>query len=135
MSKSVLFVLGFALSLPSSAPAFSARNNLKVAAVDRAVFEVVGRPGSGAREFWCAAGDYLIRSGTASNTRLYLVRGRGPSVSQPGKKAVQFTTDPAAAGVTPTEPGLVLNVSQVGDNLSAAAAHEYCFASISKSLR
>ena len=112
--------------LPLGAQAYTAKNRLKVAPVDGAVFEVVARVGSGAREFWCAAADYAFAQGARSNARVYLVSGRQPSVTQPGKRAVRFTLDPQAAGITPLSPQLSLTVKVPGDNLSVASGREYC---------
>lgn len=121
-----------ATMLPLGAHAFTAKNRLTVSQIDAAVFEVVGRPGSGAREIWCAAGDYARSQNVPSNTRIYLESGRQPAVSRPGRTAVRFTLSPEAAGVTPIPPQLVLNVDVPGDNLSVAAATEYCLRSISQ---
>ncbi|WP_050930256.1 hypothetical protein [Aestuariivita boseongensis] len=118
--------------LPLSAQAFTAKNRLTVAPVSNSVFEVVGLPGSGASHFWCAAGEYALAQGAASSARIYLASGRQPSVSRPGRTAVRFTLAPDAAGVTPLAPQLTLSVDVPGDNLSVAAAREYCHVSISR---
>ena len=125
MRRLIALVTALAV-LPLSAHAFTAQNRHKVADIGGGVFEVVGQPGSGARQFWCAAGDYAFSRGAATNARVYLVEGRGPSVSQPGRTAVRFTTNPQAAGITPINPQLTLNVKAIGDNLRVASAREYC---------
>lgn len=120
-------------TLPLGANAYTAKNRLSVAPVDGAVFEVVGNAGgTGARDFWCAAGEYAFSQGAASNTRIYLVSGRQPSVSEPGRTAVRFTLSPQAAGIAPISPQLVLSVNVPGDNLRTASAREYCAQSISR---
>ncbi|MCE8009366.1 hypothetical protein [Aestuariivita sp.] len=120
-------------TLPFSAQAFTAENRLNVADIGGGVYEVVGRPGiSGARQFWCAAGDYAFSLGVPTNTRVYLVSGRQPSVTEPGRTAVRFTLDPRAAGITPLTPQLVLTVKVPGDNLSVAVAREFCGVVVSR---
>lgn len=131
--RCLIYAAALLALLPLSAQAFTAKNRHNVAAIDAAVFEVVGRPGSGARDFWCAAGEYAHRSLRArSNARIYLVSGRQNSASQPGRTAVRFTLSPEAAGITPISPQLVLNVTTPGDNLSVAASREYCALNISR---
>ncbi len=117
---------------PAALYAFTATNRLSVADVDSAVFEVVAVPGSGPRQFWCAAGQYALSKGARSNARIYLVSGRQPSVSEPGRTAVRFTLNPDAAGITPVEPQLTLNVDVTGDNLRVASARQYCGVVISR---
>ena len=131
-SRQAMFATFIAILLPLGAHAFTAKNRLTVSQIDATVFEVVGRPGSGAREMWCAAGDYARSQNVPSTTRIYLESGRQPAVSRPGGTAVRFTLSPDAAGVTPVPPQLVLNVDVPGDNLSVAAATEYCLRSISR---
>ncbi len=58
-------------------------------------------------------------NGTAS-------RGRGPSETTGRKTAVQFTLDPAAAGITATSPNVLLNALKTGDNMSVQSANLYC---------
>lgn len=118
--------------LPLGAQAYTATNRLKVAPISDSVFEVVARGGTGARDFWCAAGDYALKQGARSNARIYLAGGRQPSVSEPGRTATRFTLSPDAAGITPIAPQLVLTVDVVGDNISVASAREYCAVDISR---
>lgn len=105
----------------------SSINRFPVAQVDNATFEVIARGGRvGARDYWCAAGDFGLSQGIRSNTRVYLAGAEGPSVTQPGRKAVRFTFDPQAAGLTPIAPQLTLSVDAVGDNMSLVAAQQFC---------
>lgn len=109
----------------ASADAWRAKNWHQVNQVSPTVFEVVGQPGSGAAEYWCGAGDYvrhLLRLPAVQ--RVYIWRAIGPSVGQPGRKAVQFSLSPPEAKVAP--PGYSLSVKAVGDSLTAAAAFQYC---------
>ena len=107
------------------ADAWRARNLHQVNVVSPTVFEVVGRPGSGAADYWCGAGDYvrhLLRMPAVQ--RVYIWRAIGPSVGQSGRKAVQFSLSPPEAKVAP--PGYSLSVKAVGDSLTAASAFQYC---------
>ena len=44
--------------VPGIAASWTAVNRHEVFALGNGVFEVVGRPGSGAADYWCGAGDY-----------------------------------------------------------------------------
>jgi hypothetical protein len=115
-----------ALLVPEVALAWWAWNRHEVLPVSKSVFEVIGRPGSGPREYWCGAGDYVYRNmGAPGVQRVYIVEAIGPSVNRPGKKSVKFSLTPPK-GVS-TSPGYSLSVKAVGDNLSAAAAQQYCY--------
>jgi len=127
MKKTILFAAACALAWPATASAFVAENLLRVNATGATQFEVVATVSAGAKDYWCAAAQYAISQGAVANTRLYLVEGPGPSSTIPGRTAVQFTTDPAAAGITPVNPQLVLSVNVVGDNLATVAAQQYCY--------
>ena len=111
--------------LPSFAGAWTAPNDHKVAAVSDAVFEVVGRPGSAGQEYWCAAGDYSRRVlGARANQRVYLVRGPAPAQTRNWNRAVLFSLSPPDNAQS--RAMLFLSVKRVGDNLSTAAAQQYC---------
>ena len=119
------------IALPSALGAvgigFTAVNRFPVAEIGNARFEVIARGGRvTAQSYWCAAGDYGISRGLRGNTRVYLAEAEGPSVSNPGRKAVQFTLDPQSAGVTPIEPRLSLSVRVPGDNMTLTAARQFC---------
>ena len=124
-----ILIIGLSIGIavfPGLAMAWQAWNRHEVNQLSNGVFEVVGRPGSGAADYWCAAGDYTYRNlRSASVQRVYIYRGVGPSVSRPGYKAIQFAlTPPAGAN---TEPSVTLSMHRVGDNMRAAAAQQYCF--------
>ncbi len=130
--RNILVCAAFVATLPFSAFASAASGYATAANVGNATFEIVPVPGrTGARSYWCAAGEYAFAQGARANARIYLVSGRQPSTSQPGREAVRFTLSPEAAGVTPISPQLSLSVSVPGDNLSVAAAREYCAISVS----
>lgn len=112
--------------LPEVALAWRAWNRHEVLPVSENTFEVVSRVGSGPREFWCGAGDFVYRRmGAPGVQRIYIVKAIGESVNRPGRKAVQFSLI-APKGVS-TNPGYSLSVKAVGDNLSAASAQQYCY--------
>ena len=113
--------------LPDAADAYTARNQMIVEDIGNSTFEVVSRRGrTGARDYWCAAGDFATARRFPAGARIFLVRAPGPSVTQPERKAVQFTMQPDAAGIVPISQQLSLTVTTVGDNLSVALAREYC---------
>ncbi len=111
--------------IPGWVMAYRAINWHEVYPVSRTVFEVVGRVGSGATDYWCGAGDYVRNAlGDTSVRRIYIWRGIGPSVNKPGFKAVQFALTPPENA--DTSPGYSLSVKAVGDNLTSIAAFQYC---------
>jgi hypothetical protein len=113
-------------ALPGLALAWRAQNRYEVQDLGQGVFEVVGRVGAGASDYWCGAGDYAtIVLKAPSNQRVYIWRPIGPSVSRPGYKAVQFALTPPKGA--DTSVGLSLAVKRAGDNLSASMARQYCY--------
>lgn len=63
-------------------------------------FEVIRLQGMGPPEYWCAAANYVIRrQGMPSQTMMYLKRGLGGSVKDPGAQSVVFSFSPQ--GLTP----------------------------------
>lgn len=128
MTYTSTFAVFFAAALMVGGPLHANRPFLQqdVADLDMGVFEVVGRIGDGAADYWCGAGDYAQRYLRAGATeRLYIWRALGPSVSSPGKKAVQFAF--RAPTGSDTTPGLSLSVQAVGDNMTVSSAAQYCF--------
>ncbi len=114
------------LCLPGAAMAWLALNRHEVSQLSGGVFEVVARPGSGAADYWCGAGDYALSVlRTSATQKVYLWAARGPSVSRPGAKAVQFSLSVPPSG--PAPQSYSLSVKAVGDSLTAAAARQYCF--------
>lgn len=115
------------LAIPTSADAFTGRRGTRVNPVDAVVFEVIARTAGSGADYWCGAGEYASRGlGAPWTARIYIARGRGPSVTTGRKSAVQFTLDPAAAGVTPTAPTISLNTLRVGDSMSVQQARGHC---------
>jgi len=126
--KNSLFLSGAIalLTLPQPASAWWALNRHEVLPVSQDRFEVVSRVGSGPRQFWCGAGDFVYRNLSAPGvTRVYIVEPIGASKTRPGKKAVTFSTTPPEN--VDKSPGYSLSVKAVGDNLSAASAQQYCY--------
>lgn len=114
------------IALPGAALAWRALNGHEVQDLGGGVYEVVGRVGSGAQDYWCGAGDYAISVlGVAAAQRIYIWRPVGPSTVRPGRKAVQFALAPPAGADTAT--GYALSMRRAGDNLSAAMAQQYCY--------
>lgn len=111
--------------IPVVASALHGFNRLKVYAVSKSEFEVVGEVGSGAANYWCGAGDHVrnyLRMPVV--TRIYIWKAIGPSLSTRGRKAVQFSLSPPEN--VSTSPGYSLSVKAVGDNMTAAAAYQFC---------
>ena len=121
----VMAVITVIAVMPGVAMAWKADNRHIVNPVSDTVFEVVGRPGSGGVEFWCAAGDYARRVlGAKATQKVYLVRGPAPAQTRHWNRAVLFSLEaPEGANLN---TGLSLSVTQVGENLSAASAQAYC---------
>jgi hypothetical protein len=115
------------VALPDVSDAFTSRSGAKVNAVNSAVYEVVPRSSGNGPIIWCAAADYAQRALRASwQARVYVARGRGVSETTGKRSAVQFTLDPAAAGITPGASSLSINSFEVGDSMSVQQAYTYC---------
>lgn len=113
--------------VPVAVLAFTAQNRLNVNPVNANVFEVIGRAGSSGADFWCAASDFAHRQLRAPwQSKIYIARSRGASVTSNRRSAVHFTLDPAAAGITPIDPSPSLNALRVGDNMSVQLARTFC---------
>lgn len=122
-----LGVMALMVLTPATAWAtFWSHTRNQVIPVSDSVFEVISRPGTSAADYWCSAGDFAISQLRSSATqRLYIWRAIGPSESRPGVASVQFSY--SAPDGANTSPGYSLSVKQAGDNLTAAAAQQYCF--------
>ena len=120
-------VIAATLLSPTWANAWYAWNRFEVNPIGNGVFEVVPRGGRrGATDYWCAAGDYAYRElRTPAVQRVYLYRAIGPSVTRPGRKAAQFSLTPPPGA--DTRPSITFSMKDVGDNLQAAAAQQYCY--------
>ena len=119
--------LAFVVSAaPLSAQGYRAENRIHVNPLAGNVFEVIEGRGYGARGMWCAAADYAKDVLRAPGTsRLYVHTARGPSITQPGRKAAAFTLDPT--GLTPSGAMIVtISVRTPGANLSVDHAYSFC---------
>lgn len=93
------------------------------------VLEVFHYPRAWNIDYWCAAGDHVFRyMGLPQGTRIYLVRGPGPSRIQPGRKSAIFTVAPDEELVAAGEdrPGYSLSITKPGFNLTAAHGRARC---------
>ena len=112
-----------------TAQAFTAINGLDVNPV-RQGFEVVARDGAGPRQIWCAAAQYArYEQGDGPTVRIYISEGYGASLTDPGRRAVRFTTRPPASGdgVRPGEGGnYSVSIRKVGYNLTVAHGESFC---------
>jgi hypothetical protein len=125
----VFLIAAMALAPTWAGAAWRAANRLEVLPVSDGVFEVIGQTGSSAGDYWCGAGDYArSKLRTGATQRVYLWRALGFSQSGKGRKAVQFSLAPPSDALT--SPGYSLSVKAVGDNMTAAAAAQYCYSRI-----
>lgn len=129
MQKSgILCAVLLGLTAPAAAYAdFNAPHGARVNQVDKSVFEVVSRGSGSGPVYWCAAASYARRAlGADWHAKIYIARGRGVSVTTGRRSSVQFTMDPAAAGVTPTTSWISMNSLGAGENMSVQEANTYC---------
>jgi hypothetical protein len=112
----------------SPVQAFTGRFGAKVKQIDQNVFEVVGQNSAASGwEYWCGASEYARRELKAGWTdRIYVVRGRGRSVTTNRRSAVHFTLNPSALSAEPVNSFLILNSLQAGDNMSVQRANTEC---------
>jgi hypothetical protein len=93
------------------------------------VFEVLQYPRAWNTDYWCAAGDFVFRGlDLPPTTRIYLVRGPGPSRVHPGRKSAIFTMAPdaALAELGSQDQGYSLSITKAGYNLTAAHGRMKC---------
>ncbi|MEY8829004.1 hypothetical protein AB9K34_11410 [Sedimentitalea sp. XS_ASV28] len=123
-----LFMLaGFALALPQAGEAFTSKLGARVNPVNSSVFEVVPKSSGDGQVFWCSAADYAQRELRAPwQARIYIARGRAPSMTTGRRSSVQFTLDPQAAGITPAPSSISLNSLKVGESMTVQQAYGYC---------
>lgn len=105
---------------------FQARNDLQVAALPDGRFEVFARPGTGPREYFCAAGDFAQRRlGAPGGARVVLAEVDGPSRSRDRGRSTVFAV--VAPQNAPTVPrGVGLSVRRTGENVSVTQARGLC---------
>ena len=111
------FVALSLLLLPTAAPAWIAQNGLVVEPSGGSDFAVPYRGKSGARDFWCAAGDYVIRElDQPPGTRIY----RTSSPPRRSGQGIRFSLSTEGA----TRPGLFMIFGET--SVSAAHARSLC---------
>ncbi|WP_420023523.1 hypothetical protein ACN9JG_03690 [Cereibacter azotoformans] len=107
-----------ALALAGPAAAYIAQNGLQVRPESGGSFLVVGSPGQGPGESWCAAGDYVMAMGLAPTTRIW-------RLSEPPRRqgeGVRFGLSPEGAA---SKTGLFILGSEDA-SLSAIHARTLC---------
>lgn len=104
------------LTLPATANAWIAQNGL-IVEKSPGGFTVPYRGLSGARDFWCAAGDYVLRELNLTPDTLIFRTSSPPRRSGQG---ISFSLSPEGA----RKPGLLLWSGQRG--VSASLAREFC---------
>jgi hypothetical protein len=92
-------------------------NKLDVNPLTATEFEVIQGRRSSPKKIWCAASDYSQHPLDTINTP------SGPSVTEPGRKAVGFTIDPNQ--MAPVKSSTV-TIKTVGASLSASHASTFC---------
>ncbi len=126
-STAVAVLGALASVIPDVSQAFSGRRGTRIAPVNDQVFEVVTRIGGLDYDYWCGASDFARRVlGAAWTARIYVARGRGPSVTTGRRSAVQFTLDPNGAGIAAVHGAARYGLLSVGDDMSVQQAAIYC---------
>ncbi|MEM6303284.1 MAG: hypothetical protein AAF744_01095 [Pseudomonadota bacterium] len=125
--RKAIFTSALALVISSTwaqAQSFTAINRLTVVPLNAHDFEVIEQRGEGARGIWCAAAQFALERGKATNAaEIYVKRPRGAAVSAAGRRGVVFTTKPA--GFTPFSSYSV-SIRQKGMALPAGHAVQFC---------
>ncbi|MEM8579519.1 MAG: hypothetical protein AAGF60_16845 [Pseudomonadota bacterium] len=123
--RSLILALALTPSASLAATIGEELSRLTINPIGGGDFEVVETIGMGPAEFWCAAASFNeLRNGGSETAMLYVRSPRGPSQTQPGRKGVIFTFDPA--GLPQQAKQLSLSVDQPGLSLRSAQARRYC---------
>lgn len=80
-----------AMFVGGPAHAYTAQNSLQVSPISSQDFAVEFRLGAKTTDYWCAAGDYVVRQGLGDRTRVYRL---SPEPQKRGQ-GISFTLDPA----------------------------------------
>lgn len=117
--KNLTLIAALMAIIATPATAFRAQNDMRVEPRGNSGFHVAYKGGrSGAPDFWCAAGDYVVRAlGQSGATRIY----RTTSVPRRAGKGLDFSLSPEGAKRT----GLI---TLFGDrrSVTAAEARSFC---------
>ena len=129
------FIVGVAILAGCAATAaradFIARNGMTAAGnpARAGYFEVFQRALAGPSDYWCAAGEYARYGvGEHNTTRVYVVRGPGPSQVRPGRTSViySFVKYDDIPDLSEADKGYSVSVARPGYNLSAAHGTAFC---------
>lgn len=105
---------------------FVARNDLTVVPFAENGFEVLARPGTVGRDYFCAAGDFALRMrGARAADRVVITQPDGPSRFNPGGRAASFAIAPAGT-IPRQEPGITVPARRAGTNYTVAHARALC---------
>lgn len=126
MLRKLSFVVTIAVASPASA--FIAENQHRVNALPgEATFEVIGRPGSGAADYFCAASHYAQAVlGVPVASRVSVQRAYGPSQTARGARGVSFIVDKGSGRRPGQNSNYSLSVDEPGFNLSIGMARSFC---------
>lgn len=131
--RAIAAVLALATGLAAGAANadYIARNGMRaVGNPERAgYFEVFQRALAGPADYWCAAGAYVrYAAGQHNTTRIYVVRGLGPSQVRSGRSAVvfSFVKYDDIPDLSDADQGYSVSVKRPGYNLSAAHGTAFC---------
>lgn len=105
---------------------YTARNSMRIVgdASDPGRFDILQRAGNGGADYWCAAGEYVIRGrGLDPATRIFLVQPLGKG--RLGRNSIGFTITPDTSLVS-SGNGATMSMKRVGQNWSAAHAYGQC---------
>ncbi len=117
-----------------------ARNRMRAADVpgQPGLFEVFQKATAGAPDYWCVAGEYTrYQLHQHNTTRIYLVRGLGPSLAWPGRKAVLFSyvKRDDLPDLSVAEKGYSVSIRKPGYHLSAGHSSAFCAKSVRRFMR
>ncbi|NDR59603.1 hypothetical protein [Aliiruegeria sabulilitoris] len=126
-----LVLLAAALVASPASADFRARNWMLAAPnpTRAGYFEVFQKATAGPSDYWCAAGEFVRYGMRAHNTtRIYVVRGLGPSQARKGRHAVLFSyvKYDDIPDLSDKEKGYSVSISKPGYHLSAAHGSSFC---------
>lgn len=123
--KSASLALILLWPMASFAATIGEEDNMVINRLTDTDFEVVQTHPMGAAGFWCGAATFIERrNGLSELTPIYLRRGPGPSVTEPGRRAVVFST--SNAGLPPAVVRRTVSVDRPGDMIKSVHARRFC---------